>query len=528
MRSMTIPLGAVALVAGLTLSVPLAATQPAAAPRQTDGLEVYIVEGPTSELGELAELGIDTHHVTQESAGAGEVRLELVVTGRQAAKVRDAGFTARVKKIDGKKASEAARAQQRAGYDAYRSWSEEGGIADELRATAAANPTIAKLVTIGRTLQGKEILALKVTKNARKTKDGSRKAVLYGGAQHAREWITPEMVRRLMHHFLDGYGTDPTITGLVNTTELWFLPVSNPDGYDFTFTEGNRLWRKNMRDNNGDGIIADGDGVDPNRNFATKWGWDNEGSSTDPASETFRGRGPASEPETQALDALFERVGFEFYINYHSAAELLLYGIGWQVSTPSPDDVIYEAMAGDDANPAVPGYDPDISAELYTTNGDTDSHATVAYGTLGFTPEMTTCETVVGLEPRRRVAERGLRQRLQLPRRRGADPGGVREEHPVRDGRRLLHERPGRPGLGGRARHPGDGGRPVRGLARPHPAGRGHREAGPEGPEAALPRQRRRHEVGQDHGLERRRAVRRHPPRLLRGVPGQRHRDPAG
>ena len=45
-------------------------------------------------------------------------------------------------------------------------------------------------------------------------------------------------------------------------------------------------------------------------------------------------------------------------------------------------------MVGDDENPAVPGYDPDISAELYTTNGDTDSHAQEAYGTLGFTPEM--------------------------------------------------------------------------------------------------------------------------------------------
>ncbi len=55
-------------------------------------------------------------------------------------------------------------------------------------------------------------------------------------------------------------------------------------------------------------------------------------------------------------------------------------------------------MVGDDAHPAVPGYDPDISAELYTTNGDTDSHAQEAYGTLGFTPEMGTCESVV--EPR--------------------------------------------------------------------------------------------------------------------------------
>ena len=67
---------------------------------------------------------------------------------------------------------------------------------------------------------------------------------------------------------------------------------------------------------------------------------------------------PNSEPESQALDAFIGRVGFEFFVNYHSAAELLLYGTGWQVSTPTPDDVIYEAMAGDDANPAIPGYDP--------------------------------------------------------------------------------------------------------------------------------------------------------------------------
>ena len=110
-----------------------------------------------------------------------------------------------------------------------------------------------------------------------------------------------------------------------------------------------------------------------------------------------RHRRPASEPETQALDALFARITPEFFVNYHSAAELLLHGIGWQVATPSPDDVLYEAMVGDDADPAVPGYDPDISAELYTTNGDTDTHMQEAYGTLGFTPEMSTCEAASAL-----------------------------------------------------------------------------------------------------------------------------------
>jgi hypothetical protein len=207
------------------------------------------------------------------------------------------------------------------------------------------------------------------------------------------------MVRRLLHHVLGGYGKDQEITELLDTTELWFVPVANPDGYDFTFEEGQRLWRKNLRDNDGDGAITTEDGVDLNRNLATHWGYDNEGSSPQPSSETFRGPAPGSEPETQALDGLFARLTPQFLVNYHSAAELLLHGIGWQVATPAPDDVIYEAMLGDDAEPAVPGYDPDISAELYTTNGETDTHAQEAYGTLSVTPEMSTCETASAVDP---------------------------------------------------------------------------------------------------------------------------------
>ena len=76
-----------------------------------------------------------------------------------------------------------------------------------------------------------------------------------------------------------------------------------------------------------------------------------------------------------------------------------MWGTGWQVSTPTPDDAIYEAMTGDDANPAIAGYDPDISAELYTTNGETTEHAHSTYGTLAFTPEMSTCQTVSAADP---------------------------------------------------------------------------------------------------------------------------------
>lgn len=384
----------VTLVAALGAASPAAAT----APGDQDRLEVYVGTVTPTQLEELRASGVDAGEAAMGVDGA-NTKVEMVLSGRQADRLADRGVELAAKKIKGKAASQVLREQARSGWTAYRSYSEPGGIRDELAAAAARYPGLTKLVTIGRSQQGKPIQALKITKNARQVRDGSRPATAYVGAQHAREWITVEMTRRLMHHLLDSYGDDATITSLVNRTELWIVPVANPDGYDYTFTPDNRLWRKNLRDNDGDGQITNIDGVDPNRNFAYKWGYDNEGSSPNAASETYRGPSPGSEPETKALDGLFSRIGFEFFINYHSAAELLLYGVGWQVSTPTPDDVIYEAMAGDDAHPAVPGYDPDISAELYTTNGEADSNMTVRYGGLGFTPEMSTCATAANSVP---------------------------------------------------------------------------------------------------------------------------------
>ena len=137
-----------------------------------------------------------------------------------------------------------------------RKYSGPGGLKAEYEQAARDNPRIAKLVNFGKTVNGQDMVALKVSQNARSLKDGAKPAVLYLSAQHAREWITPEMNRRLMHYVLDNYGSDPRITSVLNENELWFVPVANPDGYDFTFTEGNRLWRKNLRDNNGDGVIT--------------------------------------------------------------------------------------------------------------------------------------------------------------------------------------------------------------------------------------------------------------------------------
>ena len=75
--------------------------------------------------------------------------------------------------------------------------------------------------------------------------------------------------------------------------------VANPDGYQYTF-DPERLWRKNLRDNNDDGQITVGDGVDPNRNFDEHWGYDNEGSSSDPGRRDL----PRAQPGVRAGDAV--------------------------------------------------------------------------------------------------------------------------------------------------------------------------------------------------------------------------------
>ncbi|MEU3404315.1 M14 family zinc carboxypeptidase [Streptomyces sp. NPDC006670] len=399
-RARTI-LAASALVIGTTLAAMPAAAQarPASASGAAPGADevrVYDADITRDQVPLVLAAGQDAHELAERAPQAGTAKVELFLTGKQAAALAAQG----VKLAERKLSAQGLARTKAAGDGVFRPYSGKGGLQEEILRTAQENPGLTKVVSIGKTVQGKDILALKVTKDAKRTGDGDKPSVLYMSNQHAREWITPEMTRRLMHHTLDNYGKDARITRLVDSTELWFLLSANPDGYDYTFTSDDaRLWRKNLHDNNGDGRITAVDGVDLNRNFAYKWGWDNEGSSPNPSSETYRGPKAQSEPETVALDTFEKRIGFRYAINYHSASELLLYGVGWQVATPTPDDVAYKALAGTPEHPAVPGYYPQISSELYTTNGEADGHAANANGVMMFTPEMTTCQTASAIDP---------------------------------------------------------------------------------------------------------------------------------
>ncbi|MFI6050153.1 M14 family zinc carboxypeptidase [Streptomyces violascens] len=391
-RARAILAAASLLTAGL-VAAPVAQARQSGA--DGEGIVVWNAQVSRAQLPLLLEAGADAQELGAQLPAKGSAGVELYLTKTQAAALSGKG----VKLAEHKVSAQAQSRLKAAGDGVFRPYSGKNGLKQEILDTGKANPSLTKVESIGKTVNGQDILAVKLTKGANKSKDGSKPATLYMSNQHAREWITPEMTRRLMHYYLDNYGKDPRITKIVDSTELWFVISANPDGYDFTFTPGNRLWRKNLRDNNGDGRITAGDGVDPNRNFPYKWGYDNEGSSPDPASETYRGPSAGSEPETKALDSFEKRVHFNYAINYHSAAELLLYGVGWQVATPTPDDVIYKSLAGTPDKPAIPGYLSEVSSALYTTNGEADGHAANVNGTMMFTPEMSTCTTASNVDP---------------------------------------------------------------------------------------------------------------------------------
>jgi len=168
--------------------------------------------------------------------------------------------------------------------------------------------------------EGRHFWGLKISDNPR-INESDEIDILYLGLHHAREWMTTEMMMWMIEHILADYGTNSTITNLVNNREIWMFPVVNPDG--FVYSETNeRTWRKNRRDNG----LPDVDrnfGVDPNRNYGYEWGYDDVGSNPDPADDLYRGPYPFSEPCTQIVRDLTFNVSFERAISFHTYTEVM-------------------------------------------------------------------------------------------------------------------------------------------------------------------------------------------------------------
>ncbi len=97
-----------------------------------------------------------------------------------------------------------------------------------------------------------------------------RPNVLFMATYHAREWAATEMALRLIKYLAALPGSNPRVDSLVQTRDIWILPVANPDGYEYTFT-GDRLSLAKDALAAGFGGAF---GVDMNRNHRQNWGLD--------------------------------------------------------------------------------------------------------------------------------------------------------------------------------------------------------------------------------------------------------------
>ena len=242
----------------------------------------------------------------------------------------------------------------------------------EINQALVDHPTLISKRVIGRSYQGREIWALKISDNV--ATDEAEPEVLFTAHQHAREHLTVEMALYLVSLFTDEYATDARVQNLVNSREIWLVPDMNPDGGEYDIATGSyRSWRKNRQPNSGSSNV----GTDLNRNWNYNWGCCG-GSSGSTSSSTYRGSGPESATEVKVVaDFVRTRVvggrqQIMTHIDFHTYSQLILWPYGYTFNDLGPGLTQAErdthAQLGQ-MMAQTNGYTPEQSSDLYITDG---------------------------------------------------------------------------------------------------------------------------------------------------------------
>ena len=192
--------------------------------------------------------------------------------------------------------------------DEYHTYSE---IIASMNNLVATYPDICRKVNFGTSVGGRELTALVISDNVNTAENEAE--IIFDAGIHGDEVIGPEIVIRLAEDICADYGTNPTITDLIDNREIWLYCMVNPDG---------RV--NNVRTNN--------NGVDCNRDAGYMWdGW---GSST----------GAFSQPESKGIrDCMYDNQ-FVVHTTYHSGTEYI--SLPWSYrSSVCPDFGYISALA---------------------------------------------------------------------------------------------------------------------------------------------------------------------------------------
>ena len=420
--------GRVVLAAAVVLAVWLG-TSAGAETTGDDTIQLVSVDTPTRDHKlKLQNLGLDlTEKADRDS-------VDVVLYGAaDVAKLTSAGFTyavqvpdlalrlAQVNKANKEYAAANDESPLPSGQNRYRKLADYN---DDLRRIPALWPDIAKRITLPqKSLEGKTIYGVELGKNVNKAEDG-RPVFLMLGLHHAREWPAGEHTIEFAYDLAKNYGKDDRITGLLNKSRVIIVPVANPDGFEKSVndghlidlrevddggtasilgTPGNAYKRKNCRMVDGQEPVAGecaagspggfGAGVDTNRNYGGLWG--GPGASDTAADPTYRGAGPFSEPETQAVRELVSGRQVTTLITNHTFSHLVLRPNGVAPDTigpdgepvgNAPDEAALKALG--DRMAAQNGYKSQHGWELYDTTGTTEDWSYNTTGGFGYTFEI--------------------------------------------------------------------------------------------------------------------------------------------
>lgn len=195
-------------------------------------------------------------------------------------------------------------------------------LTQDLQALAAGHPDIARLSSLGASVQGRELWVMEVG-NFADPAYASLPAFYLDGGHHGNEHLGIEAAYLFLEELLDGYGNDAAVTQAVDAHRTFVAPLINPDG--------------NILDTRTNANL-----VNLNRNYP--FHWDERG--TDPAPApvvggNYPGESAASEPETQASVAFLQSTDPVLYVSLHTGSFDIVRPFGYAPDAPVPDEETY-------------------------------------------------------------------------------------------------------------------------------------------------------------------------------------------
>ncbi len=258
-----------------------------------------------------------------------------------------------------------------------------------LRAFARLHPEITRLHEIGRTHQGRPVLALLITDNPDVEED--EPAFFFNGAHHGSELLSIEPVLDIIEYLTERHATDAQVRAWVEANEIWCVPLVNPDGLDRHWHLADSTGRNNGRDLDGDGETGLREGVDLNRNYPFLW---NSGvkraSGGEPGAAYYRGPLPGSEPETQAVMRLAGAQRFVMAISCHTAATSVL--VPYTIDKALNPEPSAAWVMAEEFTPLLESHRPSrpyrVRRMLYSVDGTDQDWHMHAHGTQAFLIEL--------------------------------------------------------------------------------------------------------------------------------------------